>query len=122
MAYNFHEKQMNSQKAISLPSSPRYFTHHASGRCEAEVLRSPDISTLNKILEIPKILNKELLPFEEWNIEFSELTVGTRIGIGMLVYLRNIISHEQNFCREKAYISTSEFSMSKLIGLHGQIN
>ncbi|XP_071930580.1 uncharacterized protein [Coffea arabica] len=84
MGYNFHEKQMNSQKAISLPSSPRYFTHHASGRCEAkESIRGPDmISTMNKMLEIPKILNKKLFPFEEWNIEFSELTIQTRIGIG----------------------------------------
>ncbi|XP_071935172.1 uncharacterized protein [Coffea arabica] len=82
--YNFHEKQMNSEKAISLPSSPRYFTHHASGRCEAkESIRGPDmISTMNKMLEIPKILNKKLFPFEEWNIEFSELTIQTRIGIG----------------------------------------
>jgi serine/threonine protein kinase len=26
--------------------------------------------------------NKPLLPYEEWNIDFSELTVGTRVGIG----------------------------------------
>lgn len=82
--YNLHEKQMKSQKAISLPSSPRYFTHHASGRGEAEEIigGSDMISSMNKMPEILKILNKRLLPFEEWNIEFSELTIGTRIGIG----------------------------------------
>lgn len=26
--------------------------------------------------------NKTLLPYEEWNIDFSEITVGTRVGIG----------------------------------------
>ncbi|CAI9087273.1 OLC1v1021308C1 [Oldenlandia corymbosa var. corymbosa] len=80
----FQEKPMNSQRAMSLPSSPRYFTNYASGRCEAaEFLRGPDmISKMNKMLEVEKILNKQLFPFQEWNIEFSELTVGTRIGIG----------------------------------------
>ena len=96
MGYNFHEKQMNSQKAISLPSSPRYFTHHASGRCEAkESIRGPDmISTMNKMLEIPKILNKKLFPFEEWNIEFSELTIHTRIGIGMPCLVKHNLGHD----------------------------
>ena len=26
--------------------------------------------------------NKPLLPYEEWYIDFSELTVGIRVGIG----------------------------------------
>ena len=29
--------------------------------------------------------NKPLLPYEEWNIDFSELTVGIRVGIGKIV-------------------------------------
>ena len=76
---------MKSQRALSLPSSPRFLINYASNSCEAEeILRGPDtISKVNKMLEVEKILNKKLLPFEEWNIEFSELTVGTRIGIGM---------------------------------------
>ncbi|KAL6991214.1 mitogen-activated protein kinase kinase kinase [Sarracenia purpurea var. burkii] len=82
MAYYFHRKQINPQKAISLPSSPRQF--RASRMCEATKLTgSADvISSWNKVLESSKTFNKLLLPFEEWNIDFSEMTVGTRVGIG----------------------------------------
>lgn len=31
---------------------------------------------------LPIFQDKPLLPFEEWNIDFSELTVGPRVGIG----------------------------------------
>jgi hypothetical protein len=31
--------------------------------------------------------SKPLLPFQEWNIDFSELTVGARVGIGKHQYL-----------------------------------
>lgn len=41
------------------------------------------VSTWNKVLGLPIFRNKPLLPYEEWNIDFSELTVGTRVGIGM---------------------------------------
>ncbi|KAL3643511.1 hypothetical protein CASFOL_014326 [Castilleja foliolosa] len=68
LSYNFPLKQINPHKAISLPSSPQ---HPASM-----------ISTFNKVLESSKILNKPLLPFPEWNIDFSEITIGTRVGIG----------------------------------------
>lgn len=40
------------------------------------------LSTWNKILQSYTFQNKALLPYEEWNIDFSELTVGTRVGIG----------------------------------------
>ena len=30
------------------------------------------ISRCNKVLDLSKILNKSLEPFEEWNIDFSE--------------------------------------------------
>lgn len=81
-----NERNVVPQKAISLPSSPRYFTRQSSGRGEtAENIRSTLlISTIHKELEIPKILNDQLLPFQEWNIDFSEIKVGMRIGIGRL--------------------------------------
>ncbi|CAL5346186.1 unnamed protein product [Camellia sinensis] len=83
-AYYFHRTQMSSQKAISLPSSPHLSRRLASGMCESAVLtgNAEMTSTWNKVLESSKILNKPLLPFQEWNIDFSELTVGIRVGIG----------------------------------------
>nr|DAD24908.1 TPA_asm: hypothetical protein HUJ06_026372 [Nelumbo nucifera] len=82
--YDMQRKKINSQKATSLPSSPHGFRMQTSGRSipsdyggNAEM-----VSTWNKVLESSTILNKPLLPFEEWNIDFSELTVGTRVGIG----------------------------------------
>ncbi|KAL6557423.1 hypothetical protein OROMI_017773 [Orobanche minor] len=71
---------------MSLPSSPRYFTKYASGRGEAEeILRGADmISRTNRMVEVAKVLNKQLFPFQEWNIEFSGLTVGMRIEIVVL--------------------------------------
>ncbi|XP_011101390.1 serine/threonine-protein kinase EDR1-like [Sesamum indicum] len=84
LTYNFPLKEIDSQKAISLPSSPQRFANQASLRSEAtEIFASSDMmSTFNKVLESSKILSKPLLPFEEWNINFSELTIGTRVGIG----------------------------------------
>lgn len=40
------------------------------------------VLTWNRILESATSGNKPLLPYQEWNIDFSELTVGTRVGIG----------------------------------------
>ncbi|KAL0398463.1 UNVERIFIED_CONTAM: putative serine/threonine-protein kinase SIS8 [Sesamum radiatum] len=84
LTYNFPLKEIDSQKAISLPSSPHRFANQASLRSEAtEIFASSDMmSAFNKVLESSKILRKPLLPFEEWNIDFSELTIGTRVGIG----------------------------------------
>lgn len=69
---------MNSQKAISLPSSPHHFRSQTSLRSGTDDL----VSTWNKVLESPMFHNKLLLPYQEWNIDFSELTVGMRVGIG----------------------------------------
>lgn len=84
--YNDSRKQTNSsQKAVSLPSSPHEFMGQTSERSGAsDFLRTEDLvsSTWNKVLQSSPFLNKPLLPFEEWNIDFSELTVGTRVGIG----------------------------------------
>ncbi|KAJ4976744.1 hypothetical protein NE237_001850 [Protea cynaroides] len=77
-------RQTNSQKATSLPSSPHQFTGQSSERIGPSNYGGNEemVSTWNKVLESSKYLNKPLLPFEEWNIDFSELTVGTRVGIG----------------------------------------
>lgn len=73
-----------TQKAMSLPSSPQEFRGHSSERSGAsDFLQTEDTaSTWNKVLQSSAFLNKPLLPFEEWNISYSELTVGTRVGIG----------------------------------------
>lgn len=76
-------EHMNSQKAISLPSSPNEFRRQDPER--RGHVNDETVSTWNRILESPMFLNKPLLPFEEWNIDFSELTVGTRVGIGEFI-------------------------------------
>ncbi|KAG5517056.1 hypothetical protein RHGRI_037715 [Rhododendron griersonianum] len=83
-AYYFHRKQMCLKNAISLPSSHHQSRERVSRMCEAtELSGSADmISSWNKVLESSNISDKLLLPFQEWNIDFSELTVGTRVGIG----------------------------------------
>lgn len=77
--YAFPKEHFSSQKAISLPSSPHEYRSQASGRSGAN---DEMVTTWNKILESPMFQNKPLLPFHEWNIDFSEITVGTRVGIG----------------------------------------
>lgn len=89
LTHNLHLKQIHSHKAISLPSSPHRFANKASLRSDAtEVFASPDMmSTFSKVLESSKFLNTPLLPFQEWNIDFSEITIGSRVGIGMFSLL-----------------------------------
>ncbi|MED6161263.1 hypothetical protein PIB30_059088 [Stylosanthes scabra] len=84
---NFHldgHDQVNSQKAMSLPSSPHEYRGQSSERSGPSRRGVNDEleSTWNKVLESPMFNNKPLLPYEEWNINFTELTVGTRVGIG----------------------------------------
>lgn len=77
--------QINStQKAVSLPSSPHELREQDSGRNDSShFLRTEDFeSTWYKVLQSSHILNEPFLPFQEWSIDFSELTVGTRVGIG----------------------------------------
>ncbi|ANM62200.1 Mitogen activated protein kinase kinase kinase-like protein [Arabidopsis thaliana] len=68
------------RKSISLPSSPRSYQIQLSERSE----HSPqEISHIwNEVLESPMFQNKPLLPFEEWNIDFSKLKVGASVGSG----------------------------------------
>ncbi|KAL9322380.1 hypothetical protein ACSQ67_010433 [Phaseolus vulgaris] len=82
--YSCQHDQGNSQKAMSLPSSPHDYRGHASERSGPSRYGVNDEmeSTWNKVLESPMFNNKPLLPYEKWNIDFSELTVGTRVGIG----------------------------------------
>ncbi|XP_074567203.1 putative serine/threonine-protein kinase SIS8 [Curcuma longa] len=78
---NFRKQSSSTQKAMSLPSSPHEYSGQTSERghfLRTEVMES----NLNKILQSSTLMNKPILPFDEWNIEFSELTVGTRVGIG----------------------------------------
>ncbi|KAI4385046.1 hypothetical protein MLD38_003116 [Melastoma candidum] len=80
----YGRQHMSSQKAISLPSSPHEFRSQSSERSAMETYGQNEElhSTWNKVLESPLFHNRPLLPFQEWNIDFSELTVGTRVGIG----------------------------------------
>ncbi|KAK0589151.1 hypothetical protein LWI29_010361 [Acer saccharum] len=82
--YNLSRGQINSQKAISLPSSPHQYRSHAAerGGSSGYMVNAELVSTWNKVLESPMFQNKPLLAYEEWSIDFSELTVGTRVGIG----------------------------------------
>ena len=82
--YSFQREHNDSQKAMSLPSSPHEYGSQTPERSGTSNYRVNDdmVSTWNRILGSPMFQNKPLLPFEEWNIDFSELTVGTRVGIG----------------------------------------
>ncbi|KAI9093183.1 hypothetical protein K1719_027197 [Acacia pycnantha] len=82
--YSLKHDQESSQKAMSLPSSPHEYRGEASGRCgpSGYGVNNELQATWNRVLESPMFNNKPLLPYEEWNIDFSELTVGTRVGIG----------------------------------------
>lgn len=82
MCNNCRKQTGSTQKAISLPSSPHVYRGQTSD-ISGDFLRTEVMeSKWNKILQSSSLLNKPLLPFDEWNIVFSELTVGTRVGIG----------------------------------------
>ncbi|KAL9384876.1 hypothetical protein Peur_021886 [Populus x canadensis] len=82
--YTLERNRINSQKAISLPSSPHEYRRQTSERSGPSGFVADDqlVSTWNKVLESPLFHNNPPLPFQEWHIDFSELTVGTRVGIG----------------------------------------
>jgi hypothetical protein len=87
--YTHESDHINSQKAISLPSSPHEYRSQTSqsSRSSGFVANDQLVTTWNKVLESPLFHSKPLLPFQEWNIDFSELTVGARVGIGKHQYL-----------------------------------
>ncbi|XP_057796212.1 serine/threonine-protein kinase EDR1-like isoform X1 [Salvia miltiorrhiza] len=76
------QRQHSSQKAMSLPSSPHEFRSQTPEHSGIPRVNEEMVSTWNRILDSPMFQNKPLLPYDEWNIDFSELTVGTRVGIG----------------------------------------
>ncbi|XVF14576.1 hypothetical protein REPUB_Repub09cG0073000 [Reevesia pubescens] len=82
--YNLSRDHINPQKAISLPSSPHDYRSQTSERSGVSgyVANDEMVATWNKILESQMFNDNPLLPYPEWNIDFSELTVGTRVGIG----------------------------------------
>ncbi|XP_061961741.1 serine/threonine-protein kinase EDR1-like isoform X3 [Populus nigra] len=84
--YTLERNRINSQKAISLPSSPHEYRRQTSERSGPSGFVADDqlVSTWNKVLESPLFHNNPPLPFQEWHIDFSELTVGTRVGIVIL--------------------------------------
>ncbi|GAB4824881.1 hypothetical protein Ancab_007752 [Ancistrocladus abbreviatus] len=121
--YAFHGEQ-SSQRAMSLPSSPHEFRSSASDRRIAEYTATDEmVATWNKILESGMFNGRPLLPFQEWNIDFSELTVGTRVGIGFFgevfrgiwngtdvaikVFLEQDLTSEnmEDFCNEISILS-----------------
>ncbi|KAJ0964903.1 hypothetical protein J5N97_026041 [Dioscorea zingiberensis] len=81
---NNSNKQANSsQKVISLPSSPHEFRNTPKKNEASDFVSAEDlISRWNQVLQSSPFLNKPFVPFLEWNIDFSELTIGTRVGIG----------------------------------------
>lgn len=84
-SYSILRKQINpTKKALSLPSSPHEFQGQTSERrkCAQFLNAGVPTSAWTRVLHSSPFLNKPLLPFKEWNIDFSELTVGARVGIG----------------------------------------
>ncbi|XP_074276062.1 putative serine/threonine-protein kinase SIS8 isoform X2 [Silene latifolia] len=75
--------EQSSQKAISLPSSPHEYRSRTPerNRSSQQFPTNEMVVSWNKILEA-RFHDRSLLPYEEWNIDFSELNVGTRVGIG----------------------------------------
>ncbi|XP_019423487.1 PREDICTED: serine/threonine-protein kinase EDR1-like isoform X1 [Lupinus angustifolius] len=117
--------QVTSQTAMSLPSSPHDYGGQASDRSgpSGQGMNDEMESTWNRVLESPMFNNKPLLPYEGWNIDFSELTVGTRVGIGFFgevfrgiwngtevaikVFLEQDLTSEnmEDFCNEISILS-----------------
>lgn len=83
---------MGSQRAISLPSSPHVYRGQTSDRSEHSAYVNNELaSKCTKVLESFTLNDKPLLPYPEWNIDYSELTVGIRIGIGEHYIFKHVI-------------------------------
>ncbi|EPS58941.1 hypothetical protein M569_15871, partial [Genlisea aurea] len=76
-----HLRQRNNQKAMSLPSSPHEFMSETPEAACSTGVDEEMVSKWNRVLDSFMFQKQPLLSFEEWNIDFSELTVGTRVGI-----------------------------------------
>ena len=89
------DDEFNSKKTMSLPSSPHAYRSQGSGRRGPSDFAVKD--TWNKVVKSTTLQNQPLLPYQEWDIDFSELTVGTRVGIGKLL-LRFIFNYLRHCC------------------------
>ena len=65
-----------SESSLSVPSCPQEFQKTSSSK-SIEMINS-----WNRVLQSSTHTSKPLLPFPEWNIDFSELKMGVRVGIG----------------------------------------
>lgn len=84
----FSQDQVGSQRAISLPSSPHVYRGQTSDGIGHSAYGNDELTfKWTKVLESFSLNDKPLLPYPEWNIDYSELTVGIRIGIGEDVYI-----------------------------------
>ncbi|XP_066312252.1 probable serine/threonine-protein kinase SIS8 isoform X2 [Miscanthus floridulus] len=72
----------STQRAVSLPSSPHEYRGQVTPKNDDFISKEKMALAWNKVFKSSPFLNKPLLPFEEWNIDFSEITIGTRVGIG----------------------------------------
>ncbi|KAL6614750.1 hypothetical protein ACP70R_037020 [Stipagrostis hirtigluma subsp. patula] len=75
-------RTVSTQKAMSLPSSPHEYRGQTTPKNDDFISKENFALAWNKVLQSSSFLNKPLLPFDEWNIDFSEITIGTRVGIG----------------------------------------
>ncbi|KAJ4821588.1 Protein kinase superfamily protein [Rhynchospora pubera] len=78
---NNFPKIESTQKAVSLPSSPHEIRGPASATVDY-IVNQRMVTSWNEVLQGSHFLEKPPLLFEEWNIDSSELTIGTRVGIG----------------------------------------
>lgn len=67
---------------MSLPTSPHEYRGQTTQQSDDYISKEKLALKWNKVLQSSSFLNKPLLPFEEWNIDFTEITIGTRVGIG----------------------------------------
>ncbi|XP_062217685.1 serine/threonine-protein kinase EDR1-like [Phragmites australis] len=73
----------STQKAMSLPTSPHEYRGQITQKSDDDFISKENLALAwNKVFQSSSFFNKPLLPFEEWNIDFSEITIGTRVGIG----------------------------------------
>ena len=87
-AYILRKMQYSSEKAMSLPSSPH--GGRAFRWCGPSYLVGDDddmISRCNKVLDLSKILNKSLEPFEEWNRILISLNKLLELELGLVRFM-----------------------------------
>ncbi|TVU35574.1 hypothetical protein EJB05_17472 [Eragrostis curvula] len=101
----------STQRAISLPSSPHEYRGQITEKSDY-ISKEKLALAWNKVLQSSSFLNKPLLPFEEWNIDFSEITIGffgevfrgiwNGTDVAIKVFLEQDLTTEnmEDFCNE----------------------